>query len=412
MPPWSTMHRRTRSLLALLSAALLLTSACSDEDGVDGDEESTATTVADADIGGPSGAEAAGTWSSLLSMIPDTPGARTFVVMADVAGASDAIGIDRPAPTSDSDDIAGYLSEVFSVGPDEGAALPPLAMLTEAGQLDEEFRDELGWSLTQIDGIVEAGEPPEQYVGIVGDFDPAAVDAVLAEVPYWSGVQETVEYSDHMYYRWGEDGLIDPEHTSPARPLGIGGRMVVTEDEVMLARTDEGIEAMIDAVGGASLLDATDDDFRLLAEAFDAEERVFGVMLTDQIPTAIPDDVAGAADVRGGTGAGVGADAPDLLDAVEAYGTGWGVGEDGSVTAIVVLVSADEEAAEANVELFEARVADGISEVTAEPYADRVRVVGSVVDGRVTAFEVDVDPWNWFYEAALRRDPLVATTTG
>lgn len=376
------MHDTPRAVLVAASilcfGATLV--ACSDDEG----SLSSRVTAAGVDA-----STADGRWASLLQMVPDTADTRGMVTMVDIAGAVEAAGIARPDETASSDDVATYLVEVFSVSPDRGAFAYGPSWIVQAAQADEEYRAEMGFSMTQIDAAVEAGLPPEIYEGFLGSFDPAAIDATLAEVPVWSDVQETVTYEGVDYYRWGEDGEINASQTSPARPLGIGGRMVVDDTSVMITRSDAAMEAMIDARAGDGNL-ADNEDFALIADALE-EEPVYSALLTDDVIDAPTD-----------------ADGPPALVGVEAYGTAWGLDDAGTITSLLVLVSADETAAQANIDLMTERLAEGVSEVTGEPYAEFTTVASAETDGRVTIVQIDTERPRFFVDALFRRDPVVA----
>jgi hypothetical protein len=372
------MRRRVGVGVLVLVAGIA--GACSDDGG--DDEQGSATSAETAEL-----PQDEGRWLPTLRVLPDTPDVRAYVVMADVATAAEQTGADNPGPDASSDDVVDWFRAMETPDDGLGDGLPPFDWSSDGPQDDEEFRAERGWSQTQMTHAVQAGIAPETYHAYLGAFDPEAVGAVLAEVPYWSEVQETVPYGGSEYYRWGEDDESNFDHVSVARPLGIGGRMVVEPDAVLLARADAAIEAMIDARAGTGSM-ADVEDFALIAEALD-DQPVFGAMLTDDILEAPADDEAPA------------------LEGVEAYGTAWGL-EDGEMVTVLVLVSATEADAEANVQRLTDRLDEGFSTATRQPYREMATIEASEVDGRVSVLRLDAEQPQFLIAALFRQDPIIA----
>jgi hypothetical protein len=387
---------------ALVAAALMVACGGGDED------ESLVDQVTSEGDG--SGVETSGsTWLDLLQFVPDTPETRGLVVMGDVAGAAEARDVEMPTEDEAAWPVAGYYSELSGMSSDDQAMLPSTEWMTEL-QEDEAIRDELGYSYGQVHAYAATGEPPDTLDVLLGGFDAEAIDETLATVPFWSDEQEEVGHGGETYYRWLGDLEMDVTHNSPARPLGHGGRMWVSDDAIVRTRSDAMTEAAIDAAGGeGSLVDNT--TFRSLAEALD-QPGLYSAFLTDEVMDGTD------AELVIGMGAdeeaieeyeeAVAAGEHTLLTDVAAYGSAWGL-VDGEVVTVLAIASADEAAATANEASFTERFATESSPMNGQPYAELLQLERSEVDGLITIFWFEGDRATFFFEALMRRDAVVAT---
>jgi hypothetical protein len=392
------------SLIGLALAVSAIAAGC----GGSSDDDSAADSSGSGGSTGPS--EEAGTWAALLASIPDTPENRAYVQLGDVAALAEAQGVDLLDEDATDRDVGLFYSDIQGFSDEVTVVLAPTDRMSEVDQ-SESMRDELGWSYAVVDAYAQAGEPPDIIEVVRGRFDEDAIDDRLDDVPYWSDLMEVAEHGDSSYYRWGDDLEVDAEHHSPGHPLGFGGRMLVSDDRIVWTRSDAAIEAAIDAEAGESSLLA-DEGFAAIAAALDRD----GVQAAF-ITTEVIDGRDGAA-VFGELG-----DAEDvaayeeelasgehtLLEGVEAYASGWGLDPGGQPVTVLVLLSATEDQAEANVDLFAERLGSESSSATGEPYRDRLSIIESEVEGRTTVFVLEADPPSLLLDMSFRRDPLVAT---
>jgi hypothetical protein len=349
------------------------------------------------------------TWLDLLLLVPDTAQNRRLILMGDVAEAAEVRDVEVPAGDETGAAVLDYYEEVAGWGTETWAALPIADWMSVLEQ-DDEIRTELGFSYAQVDAFLTTGEAPDTLDVFLGRFSAAEIDSTLAEVPYWSGVQAEAEHGGVSYYQWLGDLENDYDHTSPARPLGHGGRMWVSDDHVVRTRSDAMITGAIDAASGADSL-GVDEAYRGLAEALD-QPGLYGGFLTGEVIDG----------TDGGAVLGFGAEREAieayedelasgdhvLLRAVEAYGSAWGL-VDGELTVALAVAARDDGAAAANEDLFGRRFGSASSPVTDQPYADSLDLVRSEVEGSVTVFWFEGDKPDFFLSALFRRDPVVAT---
>jgi hypothetical protein len=348
-------------------------------------------------------------WLDLLQFVPDTRETRSLVVMGDVAEAAEVRGVEIPTEDEAAFPVAGYFSELSGMSDETPVMFPPTEWMREL-QGDDEIRAELGFSFGQVDAFASTGEPPDTIEVLLGRFDTAQIESTLAEVPYWSDEQEEVEHGGATYYRWLDDLEVDYDRMSPARPLGHGGRMWVSDDHVVRTRSDAAVEGAIDAAAGDDSL-ADDETFGSLAAALD-HVGVYSVFLSDDVIDGSDSEAV----------VGFGADQAELdayaealaagdhvlLEEVEAYGSAWGL-IDGEVAVLLALAARDEDAAVANEDVFVERFENESSPISGRVYAEDLDLVRSEVDGAVTVFWFAGDRPTYFMDALFRRDPLVAS---
>jgi hypothetical protein len=128
-----------------------------------------------------------------------------------------------------------------------------------------------------------------------------------------------------------------------------------------------------DTIGGPSL--ATDARYRLLAEkltALGTYTALFSADTEPYVPAQLAQKIAGpdatVEEVQRQRGR---LEAEPLLRPFEAFATGAGVDADGHYTALV-LVHADGETAQANVQQLRARIAAGASWLAGQPYTELI----------------------------------------
>lgn len=240
------MLRRTAIVVSTLALAAGTTAGCGD-DGPDhltaGDGFSVEAALAELPV-------------------PTEDGDGLTVVIFDLTAAAEANGAGE-RPTSEGEDLGRWLLTATGTATPEGedgfppVFLPPVDVLGSQGIAQvEEIEDEVGWSVLDVDAVAEATLPPQRFGVVTGDVgEDTFADAGLE--PDEDGVVSVGE---------GEDGEVDPDHTSPARPLGAALRMAADGDRLAVSSSTEAAAEWLD--GEAETL-AEDDDLRSIAAALD-----------------------------------------------------------------------------------------------------------------------------------------------
>lgn len=390
--------KRRLAVLALLTIGV---AACGGDEGggASGDNETFAppdqsdeTAPDETAPDGESPADGAA-MTTMLGLVPDAPGASDLVIVSDFAAAVEAVGLDPPGPGADQDAIVEWY-EALTIGHDgeQGAGLQISQFLNNELTDDAGWRAEIGWAPLDVTRSVETtGDEFGSYDALTGDFDPDTIDDAVHEDPVWSDELEVVTHGEVDYYQWGEDDERQQDYTI-LRPIGLGGRLALPADGTLLwTRTDDSIEAGIDAATGESDSLADTDDIGALAAALDDEGALAGVFSDDrgEFPTT---------------------SGPALVPyAAMAVGTRL---SDGGQEMIVALLHDDPGAAEENVGRLETIVDEGFS-VTGPAWSELVTLESAEADGDVLVATLSVaDPAQallWL-EMIYQRDTLLASS--
>jgi hypothetical protein len=394
----------------------LVAVACSADERVGAPAEATTTTTATAPR------PTNDTWVELLSSVPDQDSYRLGASMVDLAEGAAVRGVEPPEPGSSVEEYTEFI-----VALDQGTSeddpfvgLQPTSRTLAFSDVEtdemsgfELMRAEIGWTYTDADAYMEVGVEQSRLEVVLGDFDPDAISAALDAVPYWSDRQEVVEHEGVQYYRWDDDGKVDREHISAARPLGIGGRMAVYPDRILWTDTDAAMEAAIEATGdGRSLAD--DEAVGPLAEAL-GRSGAFVAMFTNQVGDGTDGEAMVGATAEREFIEQYEQEVADgqhhLLVGVEAWGSSWGLDAEDEPFTVLALGAVDSESAAANEALFRARWDSEESYLTRQPFAEVGQIAESDVDGTVTTFLIDMDHPRFFLNALFRRDWIIANGT-
>jgi hypothetical protein len=272
---------------------------------------------------------------------------------------------------------------------DQFGSLVALPTWTQSPQLFNQFftqvdeaRAEVGFTMFDIDQEITVQAPPQHITIAETRVDAEAVATALESDPAWSSELSTVEYPDGGYFQWGDDPMaLDLARISPMRPFGQGGQLAIVGSaaEATVVRTVDAmdIEAVLSTVAGRadSLLDG---DFFATALPALGDGDVLQAMAVDEAIAFDPADLVL-------TEAGVEALLADMI-LLHPY-RGVVIAEiynEGQSHTQVLLVHADEAAAEANAALAEQAIAEGLDAATREPLGEllpdaQVSTEGSVV---------------------------------
>lgn len=196
----------------------------------------------------------------LPASVIDDPNTNVVVAMADLDQAAQLAGVERPADASDVDAVLDYVNAVTGIpGSDAGGPASVAALTPQAAHVDRlvqvnEFEDELGWSIADVSWFAEAQVAPNTLMVAGGDFDEARLSDAMGD------------RQDGMWRLGGEDGEVNIEEVSAARPIGESLRLALDDGRLIVGRSTPPVEEALD--GGAPTL-ADNEVLRSLAQAMD-----------------------------------------------------------------------------------------------------------------------------------------------
>lgn len=313
------------------------------------------------------------------------PGA-TSIAAIDHEAVREANGLDRPG--DDPDAVADYLAATAS---GDGPAIE-LTFLSPRSAADvDAWRDEIGFSLVDLDRELTAGDPPDDVLVVAGDLDAGRV---LDRLGQTAGAT-TAEHAGVPYVAVGEDGKTSLRDRTTVRSLGESLRVAADDGVAVLAPTTAAIEASIDAAdGGPSLAD--DPALAEVVRALEAED-VYGAFAWT--------------DVSGFAASGIldrdGKPVPGPFVApYRALGVGAATA-DGAPLLVLAYLHADEAAATAAVDRVRAVVEQGTS-LTGRPWSRLVEVESIEARGAVVVARLRASGPSLWTRVAQARETLVA----
>ncbi len=343
----------------------------------------------------------------MLDQVPASGSMRDQVIYGNLGRLREAAGVETP--TGDSESYARELMDAVITG-------WTVAEPFRTNALTGDFTAEVGFDLTDVDVSIEAGVPPDQLAIFTSRIDDDAVDRALTTFEPFADDLDQDERDGVATYRFGEEGELDLEARSAARPLGESLRLGVADGTVLWTRSDAVLDNAVDAGRGDGRSLADLDGFRDAASALDEAAVHTAVMLGDPIgfgladPTvilgddvtpeqieAIEEEIAATAVPRWE----VAALAERLVgDDSEMLIVLWHSGEDAATTSaerlvgddsemLIVLWHSGEDAATTSAERLEAQLLDGHSARSGEPWSTicsdpTVERVGQLVTARCT----------------------------
>lgn len=315
-----------------------------------------------------------GTIAESLGTLPAWDGREVLTVTyGDLAAAAELAGVEPPADPADDEALLDYAMAITGAAVPTGdtaaaAVLLPERLGRRALADHDEFVDDVGFSLLEVDRYVERGTVPDTVTVFDGAFDRGQIEDALGGP------------DDGVWVAGDPDGDLRLDEVTPARPLGealwltLGGdgRLVVT-------RTADDMERSRATDGGDDTL-AGDSALAGLAAALDVYD-VYSAML-----------LAGPG--LGGLDPAVvlGEDAPDELaerlgereTCAGITGVATGVADDGEPLVVLAVASATEDAAESNEAILERTLVDGTDLRTERPWSELLEVESVGTEGSVT----------------------------
>lgn len=249
-----------KKVLAGLVALMLALAACGDDDGDSSDSGAATNTDTSSDTstdtGGDSGGDSGGDFSVMAALGEVPAGLEGPIEMGDIVAALEVVGLTR-TDSIDGESVLGWIRPITGAPGDDGPSPVFVPIPEELGlsrmQFVDEFHDELGWSVVNVDWFVAAGDPPTRFAVAGGQFDDTALDG-LSEVA--DGVVTAGE---------GDDYFVDIANRTTARPLGDPLRLARSGDRIAMSKSTPLVETWLR--GGDTLAD--DPDLAAIAGALD-----------------------------------------------------------------------------------------------------------------------------------------------
>jgi hypothetical protein len=243
-------HRHIRSITIAVVAASLAVAACGGDDDGGGDGGSSGDGIA-----------------ALLRQMPAVERGDDLIqyTYGDLAMATELAGLTRPTSPSSTDDVVAWAVGISGFGSDDEPAtvvapVPEVFGARGVNDMDE-FADEIGWSILDVDRFLELSMLPDRFTLIDGTVDTEAVEQAVgpARNDIWSlGEGDDFELGDSR---------------SAASPLGVPIRMTERDGLFAVTPSTDMAGAFFDGddLGG-------DDGFVAVAEHLDDAD-VYGAFL-------------------------------------------------------------------------------------------------------------------------------------
>ncbi len=317
-----------------------------------------------------------------ISLLPTLPEEQSTIFISNYARISELNETERPASDATNAEAEAYLSSIFSPPSDEEAGAVAGDWFTGADV--DAFRDELGFSVLDVDLLVETGPGPGFMRLALGNFDEQQVSEATAADAVWSDLLEEVEYEGETYLSWGADPEQDSGEATAARPLGIGGRLWLQEDRGIWTHETSAMESAISAAtgDGAKLID--DPSYLEVATTLDAKGAYNAIL------------------VRGPSAAGLleGSDA-EILAVGESFA-------DGTFHDLLIVVAPNEDRAPEIAAGLEDTLKEGRSVRTEREWADLFVQCEASSEGSIVVVDCEMSGQPVFREALFSQDlPLL-----
>lgn len=349
---------RARVTAAAVASALVLTlAAC------DGGSDS---------LGSGSDYSVQGALTQLPPVEADAP---VMVQTGDLVAATEQAGLERPEEL-DGDALAAWIGALTGIPGDDGPVpvFVPVASLLNIQRIrdHQEFADELGWSVLDVDAFVEQSSPPETFTVVTGDIDDSSLSPDLPEIA--DGVVTAGE---------GEDFHSDLGDITVARPVGIPLRLAQQEQTIAAAPSTEAVAGWVD---GLEETLADHAGLSAVARALDGGGAISAVLVTGS-SMALTDAVGGRLSPE--QIEQLTSQVSPLLptDPFDTVGIGWAA-SDGTSVITAAYHFASEEAAEAAVPIFENMFAEATTISDGRPLSTLLTLERAEHDGPVAVLTI------------------------
>ena len=340
-----------------------------------------------------------GRFAALLSVIPATEGALDTVSLSDYQRARN--GAAPPGVDADDAEIDRWYREI-----ERASRLWPVAFGGRHSEIGA-WRDEVGFSILDVDAAVEAGVAPDEARAYLG-VDSTLVDAAVRADPGWSGELERRQRRAGMLYDWGETA--DPARAGASRLFGEAGRLLVDGDVAVRTSSAATMDDVIATLGGSARPMTSLADDPAVMEVASTLERlgVYSAVLSDTLISG--EEEFSLSDRATDSSRRRWAGFRGSVAMLEPYRLlGFGLARDvDAETLISVIVIANESptAAVGNAEALRRTIDEGSSFRTAQFWRDtiEIRTIGSA--GSLTIAVVEPATADAIAQAWLQRDSL------
>jgi hypothetical protein len=317
-------------------------------------------------------------FEELLARMPDNELTRQMLDLSDIAGPNELYGLEPPLSGAGVDEEAyiAYgerLNDLYMQGFPVDIRVWPTELRRYVNQLNwyPYLAFDL-WSVTQSAAVMSDGGPAYQYDIAFGQFDPQATANALAvcgcdqpDIRDRNGIE---------FYSWGEEfiGDINKRFDPPMYDhVGRGPRLLVLDGEAYYSISDEAMLNMIDVVNGDAPSLADDEDYLLTAQWL----AMLGNMATMSFSSSPLSLNASGYNYEEAIRS-----APLLRDFDTVAS---GLGHDGErLFAGIVIANPDEATAEANADLLEQRLREGLTGLGDDTWEEYFELAEISVEGR------------------------------
>lgn len=154
------------------------------------------------------------------------------IYVADLLAAGEATGQSRPTGSSDADEATEWLGPMTGRSEAPVFVPVPIALLDGVGRSLGEYKDEVGFAVTDVDATIESRALPLSMMVLAGELEPASTTEVA------DGVLTVGD---------GGDFEIDLLNAASARNLGRPIRIASNDGLVLLSTSTDAASAWLDA---------------------------------------------------------------------------------------------------------------------------------------------------------------------
>jgi hypothetical protein len=269
-------------VVAVVLLSLAVSAACGDEPEARPSGGGVSTTMAreTSTSRPPEGEHAAvgSTFVDLLGLMDQGALDGERIYLTNWVPLADEAGLDAPESAAEA---VSWLEQL-----QEASGLPAAGGIPWARTPSEQpdLEREVGFHMGLAHGAIDAGEPPENRIVVVGRFDPLRIDQAVEADEGWRDQLQVVDDESVAYYSWGDEAEIEADPT-PARRLGMGGNLYASDRIVAWTNTARAMDSLLGTI--------TDDDrsladvevLRLTASALDDHDAYTGLITpAPQVP--------------------------------------------------------------------------------------------------------------------------------
>jgi hypothetical protein len=227
----------------------------------------------------------------MLRSVPDNRDNRTFVTYGDAALWHESWEVPRIADLDELEDLDEDERQLWLFVLADQTIPPPTLGLQYL--MSDDMADFYGFDFFDTDRFLYAGSPPDDLTIVTGSFDLDEIADALDDLDY--DHDELVE--GVTLYSLLDDYEVNLEAPSRIGRLGELNRIVLQENQIMIARADDVINDAADAQAGEDDSLADNEEFAAAAIALTAPELVdlgdlVGVIFMERDDFADPDSYA------------------------------------------------------------------------------------------------------------------------